>query len=126
LRFCPQAEIRTDWAPKSEIVPWLAECKATAFAYMGANGGISGAVRLGLATGKPTVISQCRQFRDLLENYRDSVHVIEQPPAFSVADVRRALEQALAVGSKRPDRILDDMAWRKCAARYKSIYESLS
>lgn len=115
------AEIRTDWAPKSEVVPWLAECKVQAYCYHGANGGISGAVRLGLATGRATVISQCRQFRDLLEHYSEEVFTLSQ---INGNEIRNRIDEALKKDI-RPTRILKDMSWKRCAGLYKQVYESL-
>lgn len=44
----------------------LESCDATAFLYTCANSGTSGAIRLGIAAGRPLVATDdCRQFRDL-------------------------------------------------------------
>jgi hypothetical protein len=55
--------------PQHEVVAELATCDATAFMYECANNGVSGALRQGLAAGKPVyALSGCRQFRDLYED----------------------------------------------------------
>jgi hypothetical protein len=52
--------------PAHTVVSYLAGCDATAFLYMCANTGTSGAIRQGLAARKPVLAtSGCRQFRDL-------------------------------------------------------------
>lgn len=51
-----------------EIVSLLSACDATAWMYECHNSGTSGAIRLGIAAGKPLfVLKSCRQFRDLRE-----------------------------------------------------------
>lgn len=49
-----------------EAIAALESCDATAFLYDCANSGTSGAIRLGIAAGRPLVATLgCRQFRDL-------------------------------------------------------------
>lgn len=55
-----------DFIPADTVVAYLAGCDATAFLYMCANTGTSGAIRQGLAARKPVLATRdCRQFRDL-------------------------------------------------------------
>lgn len=50
----------------TEALQWLRGCDATAFLYTCANSGTSGAIRFGIAVGKPILAGfACRQFRDL-------------------------------------------------------------
>jgi hypothetical protein len=59
--------IYTDgWVDTQMAVAALRECQATAFMYTCANSGTSGAIRLGVAAGRPLFAQHgCRQFRDL-------------------------------------------------------------
>lgn len=53
-----------------DAVAILASCDATAFLYTCGNSGTSGAIRVGIAAGKPLLAATgCRQFRDL-EDYQ--------------------------------------------------------
>lgn len=124
LAIHPQAEIETSWMPRKETVEYLSECAVQVFAYSGGNCGISGAVRLGLATGKPTVITPCRQFRDLYEDYPDEIYL-----AVSAwkPDIQNAVTAAISANgsAKMPKRILQDMDWRRVGQMYKKIYDEV-
>ncbi len=53
---------------RRSVVAWLTACDATAFLYLNANTGTSGAIRMGIAARRPMLATDpdvCRQFRDL-------------------------------------------------------------
>ncbi len=122
---CPNAEIIMDWLPQSEVIAKLAECSVVAFThrYVDGHTGISGSVRMGLATGRPTVIARSAQFKDLYV-YSDEIYVL---PTQNHDDTQLCgvVEQALRPGAKRPKRILEDMNWKRCGEMYKQAYEQL-
>lgn len=121
--ICHTTEVNLDYLPKLELIRWMTPCAVQVYAYSGGNAGLSGGVRVGLATGRPTVISQCRQFRDLFEDYAEELYIIPNAQP-SVADVCTALEHAL-VGDRKPKRILEDMSWTKVAAAHLAVYQGL-
>lgn len=59
--------IYTDWAPEYEVVLRLAESAVNVFYYTRPANGTSGAVRMGLATGRPVIVSRHSQFEDIIE-----------------------------------------------------------
>lgn len=117
----PDTEYVKDWLPQEDVVRKLASCEVNVFAYDGANNGISGAVRMGLAARRPLVVTRCRQFRDLFA-YEDEIEFIDsQSPKDIAAGIERVLESG-----KCPKRVLEDMSWTKAAQRYEEIYTSLA
>lgn len=122
--ICPQAEVVTDWLEAEQVIERLAECVATVYLHKGNNQGISASVRLGLATGRPTVITRERQFHDLWEGYEDELYVVDDTLP-SIAQVRDMVAFALQDGKKKPKRILEDMNWNKCGQMYKDVYDEL-
>ncbi len=62
----PDLYVRSDFVSRREAIGLLAGCDATAFAYVCANTGQSGAILQGIAARKPVLaFSSCRQFRAL-------------------------------------------------------------
>lgn len=121
--ICPWAQVRTEWMAKEDVIEWLAGCRVQVFAYWGHNAGISAAVRLGLATGRATVISRSRQFRDLTQDYRDEVYVVDSdmPTPEQLAGV---VKEALT-GQRVPVRILKEMGWTTVAQKYAEMYRGM-
>lgn len=117
---CPTATYVTEWLESKEVIQRLSVCACNVFAYQGGNYGISGAVRMGLATGRPIVLSRCRQFRDLFE-YDDEIGFAED---CSPEAIGRAVQETLASG-KRPKRVLKDMSWRRSSDLYKQVYKEI-
>ena len=114
-------EYMTGYMSQREIIDVLGTCRATAFAYHGGNYGISAACRLGLATGRPTVLSRSRQFRDLFD-YEDELYFVN---AGNVGQLVQSLENALGPNNKRPKRLLKEMNWTKAGGMYRELYQSL-
>ena len=113
-----KAYVLTDWLSQNETLKMLNQCSITAFPYHGGNYGISGACRLGLATGKPIVLSRCRQFRDLFE-YEDEIQFIAQPP--DVDDLVNCFKY-LPLSNKKPKRVLEDFNWKIVAEKYCRLF----
>lgn len=112
----PNSTYLTEWMEEATVKVALARCAVNVFAYGGGNSGISGAVRLGLASRRPIVISRCRQFRDLFE-YPDEVTVIG-------SSLTEAIQSAIAEQeTRKPKRILEDMNWIECARKYEQVYK---
>lgn len=126
LELCPMAEVVTDWLTHEQIIQRLAECFVTVFAYdldyLGTPmEGISGAVRFGLSAGRPIIISCCSLFRDLLEQYKDEVYLMDEGIERAVLQVRDDFyKKQLRV----PKRIVEDMNWSTCATMYKGMWKA--
>jgi glycosyltransferase involved in cell wall biosynthesis len=113
----------TRWMDGQAVSHQLATCECSVFFYEGGNYGISGAVRMGLAAGRPVLLTRNRQFRDLFD-YEDELYFI--PLHSSVVDIRKAVQQVLEdKHPKKPKRILEDMGWSKVGQQYKALYDSL-
>ena len=121
--ICPWAEIQTRWMERQAVIDFLALAKVQVFAYWGHNAGISAAVRLGLATGRATVVSRSRQFRDLTQDYGDEVYVV-QSDAPTPEQLEGVVREALT-GGRRPKRILQDMHWTRVARQYEELYRGM-
>lgn len=115
---CPGVHIISEWLSESNVIASLQCCMVNVFAYSGEVAGISAAVRMGLASGQPIVLTRCRQFRDLFD-YEDEIEFIESPDPLHIADgIRRVL-----ANGKRPKRVLQDMSWARAAEMYREIYK---
>ncbi len=71
----PNSRIHTEFLPRTAVVQMLTGCDATAFLYLCANTGTSGAIRMGMAARKPLLATHpdaCRQFRDLADREEDT------------------------------------------------------
>lgn len=120
--LCSKLNYVTDYMDQSSVVRRLAECHATVFAYSGGNSGVSAACRLGLATGRPIVLTRCRQFRDLFP-YEDEIFFIDDASPEKIAE---ALQEALnPYNKKMPGRVLKDMAWSKVGRMYEELFKEL-
>ena len=99
----------------------LGACDATAFLYTCANSGTSGAIRFGLAVGKPLLANpDCRQFRDLLTD-DGAVGITWTAPTYEavVQTLRTLTLQRLAPGIcylRHRD------SWRQLAPKYAGLY----
>lgn len=117
------AEIITEWLPYEKVVRYLAECMAVVFPYdeTATTLGIGNAVRFGLASGRPVIVSRHSHFRDLVD-YQDEVYFIEENLEETVREVKRDIE----IGNVRlPNRLLKDMNWDRVAMMYAKLYGDL-
>ncbi len=123
LDVLPEAEVITDWIPHRQIIRRLAECFCVVYAYdLEYPGfpceGISGAVRFGLATGRPIVISRSTMFRDLFA-YPDEVYFMDNGLENALARVVNDWNNGTA---KRPKKIVEDMNWSRVACMYLEMW----
>ena len=124
----PLTAYYTEWWPFNTVVRHLANCAVNVFAYNTAGRGMyidvgtSSAVRMGLATRRPVVVTRtCRQFRDLLD-YEDEIEFADSHHPQHLAE---AIQRVLANG-KRPNRVLKDMSWYTVAEQYKTLYKEIA
>lgn len=132
----PSAEVVDDWPTHLAVVRRLAECAIVLYPYDLSRlctklpfYGISAAVRFGLASGRPVIISQCRQFNDLWQ-YLDEVYLVENGNGSellaNLEKVVREIFRDIALGcERRPKRLLADMSWTRCAQLYVDLYKAL-
>lgn len=119
----PEAILHTAWLSKGEVREQLSRCKVLLFAhrpYPGIPYGVSSACRYGLAVGRPTVFNRFEMYRDLFP-YEDELYFVEDDSVDNLA----ATITTAATNVKRPDRLLKDMSWNKCATQFLEIYKSL-
>lgn len=115
---CPAIEYITQWFEQDEVIRLMGECAVSVYPYVDSKPGISSAVRLGLATGRPIVLTRCRMFRDLFD-YEDEIEFSESN---SPEHIAAAVERVLANG-KKPNSVLRDMNWRYAGKLYRNVYE---
>lgn len=126
----PNADLYFDFHPQEYIASRLSECLLTCWLYRAHMGqsGIGGSVRLGLAAGRPVVISRCAMYRDLFNDYEDEIYFVEsdQPSFESVLPViQKVLADIEAGNPKRPHRVIRECSWQKCGQMYAEIYRRL-
>jgi len=125
LGIHPEAEIVTGWQPYDYMVRRLSECVATVFPYneKAEIYGVSAGVRMGMAAGRPIIVSEhAQQFKDL-KKYPDEVYVthsskLEEATRLVLRDVRNGCE-------RKPSELLKDMSWSQCATKYVALYKQL-
>jgi hypothetical protein len=125
----PNAEVVRQFLPQEQIVKRLSECLVVVGLYATHSGqsGISGSIRLQLASKRPTVLSRCGMYRDLF-GYEDELYFLDSDvPSFEnvLPVVARAVEDAEAGKAKRPNRVVKDMDWWKAGRLYAEIYRKL-
>lgn len=126
----PNADLYFDFHPQEYIASRLSECLVTCWLYRAHMGqsGIAGSVRLGLAAGRPVVISRCAMYRDLFDHYEDEIYFVESDqPGFEnvLPVVQKVLADIEAGNPKRPDRVIRECSWQKCGQMYAEIYRKL-
>jgi len=125
LDIHPEAEIVTGWQPYDYMVRRLSECVATVYPYNETAKifGVSAGVRMGIAAGRPIIISQHQQqFKDV-RKYADEVYEVhssklEEAVMGVLRDTRESCERKPAV-------LLKDMSWTQCATKYVELYKKL-
>lgn len=123
----PHTNYITDWLPQREVQKIMAGNLVNVFPMRDGKSGISASVRMGIATGSYMVMSRSWMFADLWgdERYADEIEWIpgeanEVTPQAVADAVRRVIDNG-----KRPNQILEDMVWKKSAAKYVKMYRSL-
>ncbi len=119
----PRVWVSREYLTTDQLISQLLHCDATAFLYSCANSGTSGAIRLGIAAGKPLLATHgCRQFRDLEDIDCESPAWVDT----TVQNVADTLENLLL---QRFDPIIVALrerdSWRHLGKRYATLYRSL-
>jgi hypothetical protein len=119
-----------DWGPKERVVESLAMCTLNIFWHqpltVASQLGQSGSVLLGVAAGRPMIISRCRKFRVLLEEYGDEFYICDTEQ--DVYDTVRDIMVPPGIPEsdlKFPTRCRKEMAWPVVAEQYHLAMESL-
>lgn len=124
----PWAAVVRQYLPTARMVSMLGGCEATAFLYSCENSGTSGAIRLGIAAGKPLLASLgCRQFRDLAEAGASSLaqNAITWVPA-DVEDVGAYLAMTPLHRFSAPVVALREQdSWRHLGQKYAALYRAV-
>jgi hypothetical protein len=125
----PTADLYFDFHPQEHIASRLSECLLTCWLYRAFNGqsGISGSAHLGLAAGRPVVVSRAGMYRDLFD-YEDEIYFVDSDqPSFEnvLPVVQKVLADIGAGNPKRPRRLLIDAGWQRCGQLYGGIYRRL-
>ncbi len=124
----PHTTVKRAFMPRDEAVCWLRQCDATAFLYLCANTGTSGAIRMGIAARKPLLATHpdaCRQFRDLQNVGLESGSGIRWLEDLSPEAVTTALALRTQPGVHNMDRLAEQDSWRRLGGKYADLYRSL-
>lgn len=119
------ADVHTAWHSTEAVVRMLAECTVNIFWFESKQPedklGQSGSVKMGLAAGRPTVISRHRKLRTLFP-YEDELYICQQE-----GDVYRAVEEILAdpERAKKPKRLLEELGWERVGEQYRTLVREL-
>jgi glycosyltransferase involved in cell wall biosynthesis len=122
-RLNPHLIVKAEFLPQDQVVSYLAACDATAFFYMCANTGTSGAIRQGIAARKPVLATEsCRQFRDLWEDLKVGRYAVRWLSDLSPRGIANALGH-LPLGrlDTRIVRLAERDSWANQARQYGSI-----
>jgi hypothetical protein len=112
----------------------LAACDASAFLYTCANSGTSGAIRWGIAAGKPVFAQRgCRQFRDLqaLDMIEpDRANPLPIPTGITWTTLETFADDLAWLGpagtwDSRIVRLRTQESWRHLGQRYAALYQRL-
>lgn len=123
----PWTAVIREFLPQDQVVSSLAACDATAFLYMCANTGTSGAIRQGIAARKPVLATEgCRQFRDLWETV-DVRYAIRWLSDLSPKGIANALGH-LPLGRLDPRivRLAEHDSWANQARQYGSLFREVA
>lgn len=113
-----------DWLPEEEVVRTLSGCTLNVFWYQHMPPddlqGQSGSVLLGVAAGRPLIVSKHPKLAHVAQ-YEDEVYVVETEE--QVHQVAAEIVSRLRAGQpvKRPRRILREMGWDRAGARYLEL-----
>ena len=114
-----------DWMPVQEVVQKLATCTFNMY-WFTSQGivdtlGQSGSVRMGIAAGRPMVISGHRKMKTLFP-YSDELYI-----EWDEANARASVEEILKSDNPRkPNRVLKEQGWPTVAKQYKDLIEKVA
>lgn len=129
-RYCPGSIIDTGFPSHDEVLDKLSQCAFLLYPYAHTGTGIGGSARMGMAAGRPVVISKVVRFADILadEKYAKEFYIIENPyPCFetSISTVHQVIND-LALGTARvPTKTVEDMNWDTVSKRYYKLYRDV-
>lgn len=128
LALNPGATVVTSLHEQDWIIKKFRTCLFTMFPYAHTGSGIGGSVRLGIAAKRPVLISNVVRFDDLRTDYADEFYIT--PTAYpTFEDTLPVAGRIIDDIDKRTERIpwrtLEDMNWKKSAARYTKVYKEL-
>lgn len=119
------AEVHREWLDNEEVVRMLSTCTLNIFWYQSRDRadelGQSGSVRMGIAAGRPMIISRHRKFKTL-EPYSDEFYVAD-----TVEQVYEMTGEILASNgnARKPKRILEEMGWPQTTLLWKRLIEDV-
>lgn len=124
----PWTAVVSDFLPATQVVSYLAGCDATAFLYMCANTGTSGAIRQGITARKPVfATSGCRQFRDLEKDWEIGVEAIRWLNDVSPSAVANALMRTVLLRlHPGVHRLAERDSWINQAEKYAEIFRQVT
>lgn len=129
-RNCPGSIVDISFPEHDKVLDQLAQCCFTLYPYSHAGTGIGGSARMGMATGRPVVISQVVRFADILadDKYSREFYIIPSGyPTFenSLATVQMVIDDLARKRARVPKQTIEDMGWSKVSKDYERVYKEL-
>lgn len=125
LGLTDRVTLLTDYLPDDTSLDWLRLAEVVVFPYQHTQESSSAAVRMGLASGRPVVVTPLQIFDDVA----DLVHRL---PGTSPGDIAAGLSalladpEALAAVRERAVRHVEARAWPLVSARLRDILDGLA
>jgi hypothetical protein len=121
------ADVRRHWMSKEDVAKMLATCTLNIFWYESQDIrdqlGQSGSVLMGVAAGRPMIISPHRKFRVLREEYADEFYIAQ-----TVDEVYRIARDIFCLPEERlrkPRRCREEMAWEQVGWHFHNLIEEM-
>ncbi len=129
-RECPGSIIDTGFPSHDEVLDKLSQCAFLLYPYSHTGTGIGGSARMGMAAGRPVVISNVVRFADILaeEKYAKEFYIIQDPyPTFDTAihTVRQVVQDMQNGTARVPKKTVEDMSWEVVSKKYYQLYRGL-
>jgi hypothetical protein len=120
VKYCSENDIPhwvdTTWMPEPDVTARLSWATVNVFYYTRPANGISGAVRMGLASGRPMIVSDHSQFQDIIETgYVNVAHSIDE-----AAEMVRNHKDLIT-----PEPLLEMWSFEKTSMMYHDLYREV-
>jgi glycosyltransferase involved in cell wall biosynthesis len=126
--MAPWVTIIREWLPKEKVVQLLSRCKLNIFWFqeksLADQLGQSGSVLMGVAAGRPMILSNYRKFRVLLTEYREEFYVAptREDIYYQAKDIFSLPETSL----RKPKLSRMQMSWPVIGEQYRTMIEEVT
>lgn len=127
LAIWPHIDYITQFLPQREVQRIMAGNLVNVFPMRDGKSGISSSVRMAVATGSHMVLTRSWMFTDWRDDprYSDEFEWVDGEANNATAQLVAEAIARVILNGKRPKRVLEDMSWKKSAARYADLYRTV-